>query len=392
MNTHSTQSSDLFDGMQRIVIKVGSSLLVNPQAGDETGVRTNWLRSLVEDAAGLVQQGKQVLIVSSGAIALGRTLLKMEDGPLKLDESQAAASVGQIALAGAWSEAFKQHDLVTGQILLTLHDTEGSSGRRKYLNARDTINRLLAMGAVPVINENDTLATSEIRYGDNDRLAARVATMIGADLLVLLSDIDGLYTAPPTEDPQARHIPRVETITEAVEAMAGDAATGLSRGGMVTKIEAAKLATRSGTAMVIASGKRDHPVSALNEGARQTWFEPEPGSRAARKTWIAGQLETLGTITIDKGAKRALFQGKSLLPAGVVSVTGNFQRGDMIGIYDVDGERVASGLVAYDASEAKSIVGLKTRDVVDALGYEGRSAMVHRDNMALAQRHDRENT
>ncbi|MEM1039970.1 MAG: glutamate 5-kinase [Pseudomonadota bacterium] len=379
------QDKSLFDSVQRIVIKVGSALLVDPQSG----VRTAWLHSLVQDAASLIGAGKQVLIVSSGAIALGRTLLNMNAGPLKLDESQAAASVGQIALAGAWSDAFRTHDLVTGQILLTLHDTEGSSGRRKYLNARDTINRLLAFGAIPVINENDTLATSEIRYGDNDRLAARVATMIGADLLILLSDIDGLYTAPPSQDADAKHLPRVDTITETIEAMAGDAATGLSRGGMVTKIEAAKLATRSGTAMIIASGKRDHPVSALNEDARHTWFEPEPGSKAARKTWIAGQLETLGTLVIDDGAKRALFAGNSLLPAGVVSVSGQFQRGDMIQICDTSGDMVASGLVAYDALEAKAIIGLNTKALAQALGYEGRSAMVHRDNMALAQRHDR---
>ncbi|MEO0546959.1 MAG: glutamate 5-kinase [Pseudomonadota bacterium] len=380
------QDKSPFEGVQRIVIKVGSALLVDPQSG----VRTPWLHSLAEDAASLIADGKQVLIVSSGAIALGRTLLSMDAGSLKLDESQAAASVGQIALAGAWSDAFRTHNLVTGQILLTLHDTEGSSGRRKYLNARDTINRLLAFGAVPVINENDTLATSEIRYGDNDRLAARVATMIGADLLILLSDIDGLYTAPPGQDANAQHLPRVDTITDTIEAMAGDAATGLSRGGMVTKIEAAKLATRSGTAMIIASGKRDHPVSALNEDARHTWFEPEPGSKAARKTWIAGQLETLGTLVIDEGAKRALFNGNSLLPAGVLSVSGQFQRGDMIRICDTAGDMVASGLVAYDALEAKAIVGLNTKALAQALGYEGRSAMVHRDNMALAQRHDKQ--
>ncbi|MEL6947867.1 MAG: glutamate 5-kinase [Pseudomonadota bacterium] len=381
----SASRKSLFEKPGRVVIKVGSALLVDPAYG----LQETWLSSLVADAAKLMARGHEVLIVSSGAIALGRTVLRLPAGGLKLDESQAAASVGQIELASAWSRAFRSHDLVTGQILLTLHDTEGSDGRRKYLNARDTLHRLIAERAVPVINENDTLATTEIRYGDNDRLAARVATMVGADLLILLSDIDGLYTAPPNADPTATHLAQIDTITPDIEAMAGDAASGLSRGGMITKVEAAKLANRAGTAMVIASGKRLHPIAALEDGARFTWFSPAK-SATARKTWIAGQLETLGTLTIDQGAKRALFAGKSLLPAGVVKVSGEFCRGDMVSICDQNGDHLASGLVAYDHGDADRIKGLRSQDVAGVLGYEGRSALVHRDNMALARSRDKD--
>lgn len=368
------------DGARRVVIKVGSALLVDR----ETGVRKRWLDSLASDIGNLVSTGAQVLLVSSGAIALGRKVLALPQRPLKLDESQAAAAVGQIALGRAWSEALGTHDLVAGQILLTLGDTEGRESRRSYLNARDTISRLLTLGAVPVINENDTVATSEIRYGDNDRLAARVATMMGADLLILLSDVDGLYTAPPANNSDAQLVQRVPLITPDIEAMAGSAGSELSRGGMVTKIEAAKIATQAGTTMVITSGKRDHPVSALREQEAGTWFDAQPKHARARKSWIAGQLETCGTLTIDAGAARALTQGKSLLPAGVIKVSGEFQRGDAVEIRNDEGRAVGHGLIGYDADEARKIAGHKSADMEAVLGYEGRATMIHRDDMALA--------
>ena len=368
-----------FDGVRRIVIKIGSALLVDPS----TGVRTDWLNALAEDIAQLRKSGAQVLLVSSGAIALGRNVLELPKRALKLDENQAAAAVGQIELGRSWSEALGRHDLIAGQILLTLNDTEGQAGRRSYLNARDTIEKLLSLNAVPVINENDTVATSEIRYGDNDRLAARVATMAGADLLVLLSDIDGLYTAPPNDDPNAKLVEHVEKITPEIESMAGAAGSELSRGGMVTKIEAAKIATRAGTAMVITSGKRNNPIAALRSGEKATWFAASASSENARKTWIAGQLETAGSIIVDDGAHKALQKGKSLLPAGVVKVVGSFDRGDAVSILDVKGQLLGRGLIAYDASEATIIAGRKSDELAEVLGYEGRSTMIHRDDMAL---------
>ncbi len=363
-----------------VVVKIGSALLVDP----EIGVRHAWLDSLARDIADLTKQGTQVLLVSSGAIALGRNVLQLPKRPLKLDESQAAAAVGQIELGRAWSQALGRHNLVAGQILLTLHDTEGSAGRRSYLNARDTIERLLRLHAVPVVNENDTTATSEIRYGDNDRLAARVATMMGADLLILLSDIDGLYSAPPSEDKKAQFIETVTTITPEIEAMAGSAGSELSRGGMVTKIEAGKIANHAGTAMIIASGKRDHPVAALKNGERATLFKAQPVQGKARKTWIAGQLETAGCVRLDEGASRALQSGKSLLPAGVTSIHGTFQRGDAVTIEDPNGVLLGRGLIAYDAAEAKKIMGRKSKELIDLLGYSGRTALIHRNDMALS--------
>ncbi|MEL7271874.1 MAG: glutamate 5-kinase [Pseudomonadota bacterium] len=374
-------NSEFFKSHQRIVIKVGSALLVDPHSG----VRSDWLASLVADIAALHKAGKQVLVVSSGAIAMGRNVLSLPHRALKLDESQAAAAVGQIELGRAWAEALAAQNLVPGQILLTLTDTEGQASRRSYLNARDTIERLLGFGAIPVINENDTIATSEIRYGDNDRLAARVATMLGADLLVLLSDIDGLYTAPPADDANATLIPRVETITPQIEAMAGSAGSELSRGGMVTKIEAGKIATRAGTAMIIASGKRDNPVAAIADSAPHTLFAAEPQRRAARKNWIAGQLETSGTLTVDEGAARALRKGKSLLPAGVTAVTGSFQRGDAVAIATPDGHVLAHGMSGYSDDEARRIMGAQSDAVEAILGYPPRSALVHRDDMALTK-------
>ena len=374
-----TASAKLLQGKRRIVVKVGSALLVDRK----TGVRQAWLESLADDIAMLAKGGAQILLVSSGAIALGRKLIDLPNRPLKLDESQAAASVGQIELGRAWSQALGRHDMVAGQILLTLNDTEGKAGRRSYLNARDTIERLLKFGAVPVVNENDTIATSEIRYGDNDRLAARVATMMNADLLVLLSDIDGLYSAPPAQNSDAEFIAHVPAITPQIEAVAGSAGSELSRGGMVTKIEAGKIATMSGTAMVIASGKREHPIKAILDGERATWFDAQAVSGRARKPWIAGQLETAGRIVLDAGAVTALQKGKSLLPAGVTSVEGSFSRGDAVTICAPDGSALGHGLIGYNDAEARKILGLRSDQWEEALGYEGRSALIHRDDMAL---------
>jgi glutamate 5-kinase len=359
---------------RRIVVKIGSSLLV------ENGrLRDAWLAALAQDLAGLVGKGKDVLVVTSGAIALGRQFMSLPSGTLRLEESQAAAAVGQIGLARAWSESLGREGLTAGQILLTLGDTEE---RRRYLNARSTIATLLRYRAVPVINENDTVATNEIRYGDNDRLAARVASMMGADLLILLSDVDGLYTAPPGNK-DARFLERVDRITPEIEAMAGTAGSGLSRGGMQTKIEAAKIAVAAGTSMIIASGKPEHPIQRISNGERFTLFPAEATPATARKNWIAGHLETHGALVIDEGAVKALRGGKSLLPAGVKSVRGHFERGDAIAIIGPKGEEVGRGLVAYDAADAERIAGRNSKEIESILGYAGRAEMIHRDDMAL---------
>ena len=362
---------------RRITVKIGSALLVDRTSG----LKRDWLCSLVEDIAGLVQEGCEVLVVSSGAIALGRTVLGLGKRVLKLEESQAAAAVGQIALAGAWSEELARQGLNSGQILVTLGDTEE---RRRYLNARATISTLLKMKAVPVINENDTVATSEIRFGDNDRLAARVATMMGGDLLVLLSDIDGLYTAPPALDANARFIAVVDRITPDIEAMAGAAASELSRGGMRTKLDAGKIATAAGTAMIIAAGNRMNPLAAIDHGERSTFFRPSPNPVRGYKTWIAGQLEPAGRLFVDAGAVGALLSGKSLLAAGLKRGSGSLARGDTVAIVDTDGPENARGLVAYDAADAVKIAGLKSAEIAPTLGYAARSAMVHRDDMVMS--------
>ena len=368
---------------RRIVVKVGSSLLVDRAGGR---LRHAWLAALAEDLAELHASGTDVLVVSSGAIALGRTVLKLPAGALKLEESQAAAAIGQIALARNWAESLGHHGLVAGQVLLTLADTEE---RRRYLNARATLGRLLDLRAVPVINENDTVATSEIRYGDNDRLAARVATMAGADLLVLFSDIDGLYTAPPQSNPDAQLIPVVPTITPAIEAMAGGAASELSRGGMRTKIEAGKIATAGGAHMLIADGRGKNPLRQVAQGGRCTWFLSGSTPATARKTWIAGTLEPRGALHVDEGAARALRGGASLLPVGVTRVEGNFSRGDAVVIRAGDGSELGRGLVAYDADEAGRVLGKASRDIAAVLGYPGRAEMIHRDDMALRLGYDR---
>jgi len=362
---------------RRIVVKVGSSLLVDSKAGD---VRGAWLSALAADIAGLHKEGREILIVSSGSIALGRSRLKLPRGALKLEESQGAAAVGQIALARIWSEVLGAHGIGAGQILVTLQDTEE---RRRYLNARSTIAKLLEWRAIPVINENDTVATNEIRYGDNDRLAARVATMATADLLILLSDVDGLYDAPPSQAPNARLIPVVERVTAEIEAVAGDAGSELSRGGMRTKIEAAKIATTGGTHMLIASGKIEHPLQAIADGGRCSWFLTPANPVTARKRWIAGSLEPKGTLTIDTGAVNALRAGKSLLPAGVIRVDGQFARGDAVVVRGPDTHEIGRGLVAYDAEDADKIKGRSSPDVMAILGISGRAEMIHRDDLVV---------
>jgi glutamate 5-kinase len=361
---------------RRIVIKVGSSLLIDREQGC---VKRCWLVSLAEDIADLHAQGADLLVVSSGAIALGRTVLGLPERDLKLEDSQAAAAVGQIALARIWAEVLADRKITAGQILVTLGDTEE---RHRYLNARATIGRLLDLRAVPVINENDTVATSEIRYGDNDRLAARVATMASADLLILLSDVPGLYTAPPAENPNAELVPVVARVDATIEAMAG-AGSPLSRGGMRTKIEAAKIATTGGTHMLIADGRVAHPVSRLNGTVPCTWFLTGSNPVTARKKWIAGSLEPRGALHVDAGAAKAIANGKSLLPAGVTRVEGNFTSGDCVLIRDARAAEIGRGLVGYDASEAVLIAGRNSQDILSLLGTPGRAAIVHRDDMVV---------
>jgi glutamate 5-kinase len=383
-----TPKSDLADragarpewaNARRIVVKIGSALLVDRASGQ---LNEAWLKSLADDVADLVTKGKDVILVSSGAIALGRHVMRLPKGPLELEQSQAAAAVGQISLASAYQDVFKARTLCAAQVLLTLGDTEE---RRRYLNARRTIDTLLAHKAVPVVNENDTVATTEIRYGDNDRLSARVASMVSADCLVLLSDIDGLYTAPPGRGVEARRVDVVTQITPQIEAMAGDAGTELSRGGMVTKIEAAKIALGSGTNMVISSGRVHNPLRALSEGAACTWFLAPSDPVAARKRWIAGNLESKGYVVVDAGAEKALASGKSLLPAGVRRVEGTFDRGDAVVIRAVDGRELGRGLVAYSDADAARIIGKKSGEIARILGYDGRAELIHRDDMALSR-------
>jgi glutamate 5-kinase len=364
---------------RRIVVKIGSSLLVDAERGR---LNEKWLASLAADIAALHADRRDLLVVSSGAIALGRTVLKLPAGELALEDSQGAAAVGQIALARTWAEALSRHGITAGQVLVTPGDTEE---RRRYLNARSTIDRLLHWRAVPVINENDTVATNEIRYGDNDRLAARVATMVSAELLVLLSDVDGLYDAPPGAGARPRHVPRIERITPEIEAMAGAAGSGLSRGGMLTKIEAGKIATAAGTHMVIASGHLEHPLRAIEDGARCTWFLTAGNPFTARKKWIAGSLEPKGTLTIDAGAVAALRRGNSLLPVGVVRIEGGFARGDAVIIRGPDGVEIGRGLCAYDAEDAQKIRGRASGDIDAILGFSGRAAMVHRDDLVVGR-------
>jgi len=365
---------------KRLVVKIGSSLLVDSATG---ALKATWLGSLCDDIAKLKAQGKEIIVVSSGAIALGRNVLKLPKGPLKLEDSQAAAAVGQIDLAHAFEDAFRARGIVAAQVLLTLGDTEE---RRRYLNARNTVTTLLKLGAVPVVNENDTVATSEIRYGDNDRLAARVASMMSADCLVLLSDVDGFYTAPPGSAPDARRLDEVRDITPEIEAMAGDVGSELSRGGMVTKIEAAKIAVAGGTHMAIATGKVLNPLQALAGSGGCTWFLAHSDPVAARKRWIAGTLEPKGAVIVDRGAAEALTRGKSLLPAGVTKIEGSFERGDAVVIRNGEGAELGRGLAAYDHEDARRIIGRKSSELAEILGYRGDPELIHRDDMVLHRR------
>jgi glutamate 5-kinase len=362
---------------KRVVIKIGSALLVDQTTG---AVKAKWLSSLVHDVADARAKGADVILVSSGAIALGRRSLGLPKGKLKLEQSQAAAAVGQISLAQAWSDALAKKGIIAAQVLVTLNDTEE---RRRYLNARATLSTLLGQGAVPVINENDTVATSEIRYGDNDRLAARVASMMSADCLVLLSDIDGLYTAPPNRK-EAEFIPVVHEITPEIEAMAGKPVSGVGSGGMITKIEAAKIALAAGCNMVIASGHEPAPLKRINGGERVTWFLAKASPLQARKRWIAGTLSPVGRLVVDDGAKAALLKGKSLLPAGVVKVAGTFARGDTVAVVGLDQVEVARGLVNFDSSDAARIAGLKSAEIEKLLGgLANRAEIIHRDFLVM---------
>lgn len=358
-----------------LVVKIGSALVV-----DKAAPRAGWLEGVAADIAAATRRGTQVIVVSSGAIALARTALGFGGRRLRLEEKQAAAAVGQIRLAQAWTEALSRQGLVAAQLLLTLEDTED---RRRYLNARATLSTLLRLGCIPVINENDTVATAEIRFGDNDRLAARVAEMVQADQLLLLSDIDGLYTADPKRDPAAAHIPVVEALTPEIEAMGGEPPPGYSSGGMRTKLVAARIATQAGTAMAIALGGVAHPIEALVEGARCTWFLPAAEGRTARKRWIAGSLQPAGTLIVDAGAARALAAGRSLLPAGVRAIEGDFERGDPVLIRLRDGTVLARGLSAYNSPDARRIAGHRSQDIETILGWRGRDEIVHRDDLTL---------
>ncbi|GAA0597079.1 glutamate 5-kinase [Caenispirillum bisanense] len=362
---------------KRIIIKIGSALLVDEARGE---VHRAWLDTVADDIAACKARGQEVVVVTSGSIAVGRRHLGLPDGPLKLEEKQAAAATGQGRLAHAYQETLARHGITAAQVLLTIGDTED---RRRYLNGRNTLDTLLRYGAVPVINENDTVATTEIRFGDNDRLAARVGMMIGADALVLLSDIDGLYTADPKVDPTAELIPEVREMTPAIEAMAGEARPGYGSGGMVTKLMAARICMGAGTRMAIARGKLNHPLRQLEQTGRCTWFIPKDNPRTARKNWIAGRLRPAGTLHVDDGAAQALAGGRSLLPAGVTMVEGTFERGDAVQVKDADGRTIAKGLIAYNSHDANLIAGHKTADIEDLLGYRGRDEMIHRDDLVL---------
>jgi glutamate 5-kinase len=364
---------------RRIVVKVGSALLVDAASGL---LNRDWLIALAQDVQRLRARGQDVLLVSSGAIALGRRQLGLEPGKLKLEESQAAAAVGQIRLAHAWKEVLEQHGISVAQILLTFGDTEE---RRRYLNARSTLGTLLRLGAVPVINENDTVATAEIRYGDNDRLAARVAQMISADCLVLLSDVDGLYTADPRLDPAARFIPAIHAITPQIESMASGAISAVGSGGMATKIAAAKIAVAAGCHMCVAAGRELHPLQRVEQGARCSWFYPAATPATVRKQWIAGTLQPAGELHVDGGAVQALGSGKSLLPAGVTRVSGTFKRGDALIVRDSAGTEIARGLSAYSSADADRLRGRKSSEIEALLGFRGRDEIIHRDDLVITR-------
>ncbi|MHC8508836.1 MAG: glutamate 5-kinase [Rhodospirillales bacterium] len=378
--TAGTAGKDRLTGAARVVVKIGSALLVDQQSGD---IRADWLATLAEDVMAMRAAGQDVLIVSSGAIAAGRRRLGFAPGQLRLEESQAAAACGMMRLAHAYEEALAAHGGTLAQVLLTLDDSED---RRRYINARNTLTTLLKAGAVPLINENDTVATDEIRFGDNDRLAARVAAMTGADALVLFSSVDGFYSADPSQGAAAEFIPEVREITPEIEAMAGPAGAPDGSGGMITKLAAAKIAVAAGCHMAVADGRGAHPVRRLceNGAGAGTWFIAQENPRTARKAWIAGSLKTQGALILDSGAVNALKAGKSLLPAGVTAVEGRFRRGDAVVVKDAEGRERARGLVAYNSEAAAAIMGRKTREIEGLLGYRGRDEMIHRDDLVLS--------
>jgi glutamate 5-kinase len=367
-----------WDSCRRMVVKVGSTLLVDQASGQ---LRRDWIDSLADDIAEARKSGREIIVVSSGAVALGRNRIGLTSKSLRLEEKQAAAAAGQPSLMLAWQSALERHDINVAQVLLTLSDTEE---RRRHLNARGTLETLLRLKAVPIINENDTVATEEIRFGDNDRLAARVAQMAGADTLVLLSDIDGLYSADPKRDPHAALIPEVHEITPAIEQAAGLAAPGYGSGGMVTKLMAARIALNSGCRMLIALGTSLHPLAKAERQGGGTWFLPSATPRSAHKRWIASTLNPAGTITVDDGAARALTKGNSLLPAGVKNVDGNFERGDAVVVKGLDGRELARGLCAYASEDARRIMGHKSGEIEELLGYRGREELIHRDDLVLS--------
>ncbi len=362
---------------ERVVIKIGSALVADIQTGEPYG---EWMESLADDVAELRAKGKEVILVSSGAVALGRKMLGLKTGTLRLEEKQAAAACGQIKLVRQWEKAFARHNIAVAQLLLTM---DVSEQRRRYLNARNTLETLLENGVIPIVNENDTVATSQIRVGDNDRLSARVAQMASADVLVLLSDVDGLYTADPTRYDHAEHVPEVEEIDDAIHDMAGTARTDVGTGGMATKVEAAEMAQQAGCHTVIACGLERHPLRELLDGGTHTWFIAEDSVHNLRKQWIAGTLQPLGEVVIDAGAEKALNNGNSLLPVGVVSITGAFDRGDAVLIKNMAGDTLAKGLIAYNDANARQIIGCQTTDIEGILGYKGRDALVHRDDMVM---------
>ncbi len=368
----------IIQNAQRIVIKIGSTLLTE---GSQGMIREKWLGTLAEDIVSLRRSGSEVVLVSSGAIAVGRGRLGLRRQILKLEEKQAAAAVGQIQLAHVYQEILRIHGLTVAQLLLTLGDTEE---RRRYLNARNTMETLFRCDAVPLVNENDTVATEEIRFGDNDRLAARVAEMAGADLLVLLSDTDGFYTADPKVEPSATHIERVVEITAEIEQMAGVSQSSFGAGGMITKLQAAKIAVNAGCDVLVTEGKKHNPISALDRGARCTWFVAPQSPMTARKRWIANNLRPAGSLKVDKGAKSALSEGKSLLPPGVVAVDGEFSRGDAVIVLDEDGTQIGLGICAYSSVDARRIIGHKSSEIARILGYSGREEMIHRDDLSLS--------
>ena len=377
MTTRAAAGGSRLAAARRVVVKVGSALLVESSTGN---VNRDWLEALAEDVAALRARGQEVVLVSSGAIALGRRELGLGRGKPRLEEKQAAAAVGQIRLAHAWKEVLEQRGFTVAQVLLTLGDTEE---RRRYLNARNTLTTLLRLGAIPVINENDTVATAEIRYGDNDRLGARVAQMVSADCLVLLSDVDGLYTADPRHDAAARFVAEVSRITPEIETMAGGSASDVGSGGMATKVMAAKIAVAAGCHMCIAPGRDAHPLRRIEAGGRCTWFVAEASPVTVRKQWIAGMLKPAGELSVDEGAARALREGRSLLPAGVTRVQGRFDRGDAVAVRDPEGNEIARGLAAYSSTDAERIRGRRSSELEALLGFRGRDEMIHRDDLVL---------